>query len=122
MKIIVLPFLSLLLITSAVSIQDMIAAFKKGDPEALGEFFDDTVEITLSGNTGSFTKNKAERIVKDFFKEISVKGFDVIHKSESSGSQYFIGNLLSQNGTYRTTIYIRTKGGKQVIQEIRFEK
>lgn len=113
--------LSLIIFTSATSLQDMITAFQKGDASAISQFLDNRVEITISGETESYDRNKASAIITSFFNGIAVSGFQIIHKSESSGSQYFIGNLKSNKGTYRTTIYVKTKNGKQVIQELRFE-
>jgi hypothetical protein len=51
-----------------------------------------------------------------------VTNFEVIHQSESAGSQYCIGNLTTSNGVYRTTIYMKQKGEKELVQELRFEK
>ncbi len=51
-----------------------------------------------------------------------VQRFDVIHKGENAGSQYCIGTLVTRAGPYRTTIYMKQRGDKQVIQEIRLEK
>ncbi|HET7115772.1 MAG TPA: DUF4783 domain-containing protein, partial [Hanamia sp.] len=67
-------------------------------------------------------KSKAEGVISDFFKTNPVKGFKVIHQGENAGSQYCIGNLMTGNGLYRTTIYTKQKGDVQVIQELRFEK
>ena len=60
-------------------------------------------------------------IIKDFFSAKGVKNFTVIHKGEKGGSQYCIGNLITRSGTFRTTIYLKQKGDKQIMQEISFE-
>jgi Domain of unknown function (DUF4783) len=47
--------------------------------------------------------------------------FQVKHKGENSGSQYCIGTLATKNGSFRTTVFMKQKNDKQVLQEIRFE-
>ncbi|MBK6634090.1 MAG: DUF4783 domain-containing protein [Chitinophagaceae bacterium] len=49
------------------------------------------------------------------------KSFTVIHKGENSGSQFCIGTLVTKTASYRTTIFMKQKGDKQVLQGITFE-
>lgn len=107
---------------TAISFSEILEAIKKGDATEVAKFFDTTVEITLPGKSNSYSKSQAEIVLRDFFNSNSVKDFEIIHKSESAGSQYCIGNLKTSNGQYRVTIYMKQKGDKQVLQEIRFEK
>lgn len=107
---------------TAISFSEILEAIKKGDATEVAKFFDNSVEITLAGKSNSYSKSQAEIILRDFFNSNSVKDFEIIHKSESAGSQYCIGNLKTSNGQYRVTIYMKQKGDKQVLQEIRFEK
>ena len=71
--------------------------------------------------SNSYSKSQGELVLKDFFASNPVKGFEVIHKGENAGSQYCIGTLQTKNGTYRTTIFMKKKEDKQVLQELRFE-
>ena len=103
------------------SIDEVVNAFKTGNVSVIAKFFDNTVEISLPGKSNSYSKSQAEMVLKDFFTNNGVKGFDVIHKGENAGSQYCIGNLVTRAATYRTTIYMKQKSDKQVLQEIRFE-
>ena len=103
------------------SIDEVITAMKAGNSADIAKFFDNTVEINIPDKTNNYSKSQAELVLKDFFSSNSVKGFDVIHKGENSGSQYCIGTLITKNGSYRTTIFMKKKGDKQVLQEITFE-
>lgn len=105
-----------------ISFTEILDAFKKGDAAEVAKFFDNSVEITLSEKSNSYSKSQAELVLREFFNSNTVKDFEIIHKSESVGSQYCIGNLKTSNGQYRVTIYMKQKGNKQVVQEIRFEK
>ncbi len=102
-------------------IDDIVAALKSGNVTLMAKYFDNTVEITLPDKSNSYSKNQAEVVLKDFFTLHQVKGFEVLHKGENAGSQYCIGVLQTKNGSFRTTVYMKQKGDKQMLQEIRLE-
>ena len=104
------------------SIDEVIAGMNKGNSTEIAKFFDNTVEINMPDKSNSYSKSQGELVLKDFFNSNSVKAFEIIHKGENSGSQYCIGTLLTKNGSFRTTIYMKKKGDKQVLQGITFEK
>lgn len=114
---------SLMLTSFTVSggLEDIISALKAGNASQIAKYFDNTVEITLPDKSNSYSKSQGEMILKDFFSNAQVKSFEVMHKGENAGSQYCIGTLVTSNGTYRTTVFMKQKGDKQTVQEIRFE-
>lgn len=107
--------------TITISIDEVVTAMKAGNAAQVAKFFDNTVEITMPDKGNSFSKTQAEIVLKDFFINNPVKGFDVIHKGQNAGGQYCIGTLLTKNGSFRTTIFMKQKGDVQVLQELRFE-
>ncbi len=107
--------------TLFTSIDEVVTALKNGDAVLIARFFDNTVEITMPDKSNNYSKNQAEVVLKDFFNTNGIKGFDVIHKGENAGSQYCIGTLVTKNGSFRTTVFMKQKGDKQLLQEIRFE-
>ncbi len=107
--------------TAALRIDEVVAAMKAGNAAQVARYFDQAVEINLPDKGGSYSKSQAEIVLKDFFANNPVKGFEVIHKGQNAGSQYCIGTLLTRNGSFRTTIYMKQKGDLQVLQELRFE-
>lgn len=94
---------------------------RTGNASAVAKFFDNSVEISMPDKSNSYSKSQAELVLKDFFASNAVKGFEIIHKGENAGSQYCIGTLQTKNGSYRTTIFMKQKGDRQVLQELRFE-
>ena len=104
-----------------IGIDEVVNAVKSGNAAQVAKYFDNTVEISLPDKSNSYSKSQAEIVLKDFFANNPVKGFDIIHKGENAGSQYCIGTLLTKNGSFRTTIYMKQKGDVQVLQELRFE-
>ncbi len=103
------------------SIDEVINAMKTGNSAEIARFFDNTVEINMPGKNNSYSKSQGELVLKDFLNSNIVKNFEVIHKGENSGSQYCIGTLMTKNGSFRTTIFMKQKGDRQVLQEITFE-
>jgi hypothetical protein len=108
--------------TVTTGIDEIVTALKGGNASQVSKYFDKTVDITLPEKSNSYSSSQAEMILRDFFMINPIKGFQVIHKGENSGSQYCIGTLLTKTSTYRTTIFMKQKGDKQILQEIRFEE
>ncbi len=59
--------------------------------------------------------------IKDFFTHNGVKGFELKHKGTSTGGYFAIGTLQTNSGNFRTNIFMKTKSGKDVVKEIRFQ-
>jgi hypothetical protein len=60
-------------------------------------------------------------IIRDFFTTNRVQNFQVKHKGENSGSEYCVGILKTTNGDFRTTLFMKLKGDRQMLQELRFQ-
>ena len=117
----IIASLSMISFTIALDIGDIIAALKTGSAAGIAKNFDNTVEITLPGKTGSFSKSQADLILRDFFENNTVKSFTILHRGNNGGSEYCIGTLATKTGNFRTTVYMKQKADKQALQEIRFE-
>jgi hypothetical protein len=109
-------------LTSFVSVDEVESAIKNGNASQLSKYFDNTIEITLTDKSNTYSKSQAELVLKDFFNNNVVRGFEIVHKGNNAGAQFIIGTLETKNGEYRTTIYMKQKGDKQLLQELRFEK
>ena len=124
MKKLLLSLVTFILVCSFVSLSftEVVKAIKSGNSAEVSKYFDNTVEITLPEKSNSYSKSQAELVLRDFFAINSVRDFEILHKSDTPGSQYCIGNLQTDNGTFRTTIFMKQKGDKELVQELRFEK
>jgi hypothetical protein len=107
--------------TKTQDLNDVINAIKAGNANSVSKFFDNTVEISLSGKSNNYSKSQAEAVLRDFFTSNLVKSFSIVHQGESGGSQFCIGTLVTNHGTYRTTVNLKQKGEKRMLQEIKFE-
>lgn len=104
------------------SIDEVISAMKTGSSADIARFFDNTVELNMPDKSNSYSKSQAEIVLRDFFNTNSVKTFTVNHKGENAGSQFCIGTLVTKGSTYRTTVFMKLKGDKQLLQTITFER
>lgn len=103
------------------SIDEVIGALRSGNSTQLSGYFDDNVELTLPDKSDSYSKAQAQLIVKDFFGNNGIKGFELKHKGDSPGGHFCIGTLQTSAGNFRTNVFMKVKNGKEVIKEIRFQ-
>ena len=104
------------------NIDEVINALRSGNSSQLSGYFDDNVELTLPDKSDSYSKAQAQLIVKDFFANNGIKGFELKHKGDApSGGHFCIGTLQTNAGNFRTNVFMKTKNGKEVVKEIRFQ-
>jgi hypothetical protein len=103
------------------AIDGVISALRSGNSSQLSAYFDDNVELTLPDKSDSYSKAQAQLIVKDFFSNNGVKGFELKHKGDSPGGHFCIGTLQTNAGNFRTNVFMKTKSGREVVKEIRFQ-
>jgi hypothetical protein len=108
---------------SAQDFDNIVNGFKNGDASTIAKNFEGNVEITIKTGSTSYSKSQAEMVLKSFFAAHKPKTFTLAHEGTSpQGSKYFIANLTSAAGNYRTYVYAKTVKTELVIQEIRFEE
>src|SRR5579871_933663 len=116
--------LALLLISfkaSFYNIDEVAGAIRTGNASQLSSFLDNRVDISLPDLSDTYSKSQAELIIRDFFSTNRVQNFQVKHKGENGGAQFCVGILKTANGDFRTTLFMKMKGDKQLLQELRFQ-
>ena len=106
--------------TQPNTLDDVVVALRSGDADGLSKYFDDNLELTLPVKSDSYSKAQALVILKDFFGNNSVKGFELKHKGDSPGGHYCVGTLQTKSGNFRATVFMKAKSGKEVINQLRF--
>jgi hypothetical protein len=98
-------------------------AIKKGDYKTLAKYFNQTIELTIPGNEGTYSKTQAEMIIKDFFNKYPPKNFIVKNTGKAkSDMTYIIGDLITDKATFRTYYLLIEKSGSYYIQQLKFER
>ncbi len=102
--------------------KNVTEAIRKGNSSELAAFFNSSIDLTVQGKEGTFSKAQAEQIVKEFFLKNTPKSFNIKHQGNSSdGSNYVIGTLVTNNGNFRVYFLIKSISGKLFIQQLQFE-
>lgn len=107
--------------TQLAPIDDVVGAMKNGNAGLLSKYFDQTVEISLPDRSDAYSRTQAEVVLKDFFQTKGVRSFEKEHQSGNGGSVFCIGTLTTRSGSYRTTIHMKMRSDRQLLQEIRIE-
>ena len=99
-------------------------AITQGDANALAQFFDEDVEVTILNEVNIYSRAEAKEAVSKFFSKHPPKTYSQVHQgtSKGQGGQYCIGNLIVPSGKFRVYIYLKKSNSKYWIQELRFEK
>ncbi len=105
------------------SLTAITSAISSGDADALGRYFDANVEVAIKDAEKTYSKTEAVKVVKDFFVKNKPGNFKQVHQGASKGqdSQYIIGNLTANTGSFRVYVFMKVNSGNNVIQEIRFD-
>jgi hypothetical protein len=103
------------------TLDDITYAIRLGNAGELSRYLDSRVDISLPEKSDNYSKIQAEMIIRDFFSTNGVRNFVVRKMGFSGGAEYCVGVLQTRNGDYRTTLFTRQKGDKQLLQELRFQ-
>ena len=87
-------------------------------------YFDNSIDLTFSDETNTYSKKQAEIILQKFFSKVEPKSFNSKRSGESkyNNSKFSIGFLSTSNGEYKVYIFFIQKGKNYYIKEMRFEK
>jgi hypothetical protein len=107
--------------TTGAEMENIVVALKSGNASDLSRFFDSRIDLTLSDKSDNYSRVQAEMVLRDFFSNNAVRNFQLRYKGENNGSRYCIGVLQTRSGDYRTRLFMKSKGDKQVVQEITFQ-
>ncbi|HKJ79474.1 MAG TPA: DUF4783 domain-containing protein [Prolixibacteraceae bacterium] len=120
-------FLSTVMISVATTAKsqipdEIILSLKSGNAKVLSDYFNQNVELVVLDNDNVYSKAQAQQIVGNFFNSHTPNGFSVIHNGGKEGAKYVIGNLTTNNGTFRVYFLLKQNQGKDYIHQLRIEK
>lgn len=97
------------------NIDDIASTFRYGSSKDLARFFDQGIDINITGNHGDYSKNQAELVMRDFFKKFPPVDFSILHKGNGSDQIInYIGAYSSGNSEFR--VFIRGKKSENNIR------
>ena len=104
---------------------EIILSLNSGNAKTLSKYFNDNVELVILDNDNVYSKAQAQQIVGNFFSRyipVEDNAFKIIHDGGGEGAQYVIGNLKTQNVTFRVYFLLKKDKGKDYIHQLRIEK
>ena len=115
-----LPLLFVMPFLASAQNASVDAALQKGNADALTAHFAKSVELLLLGVEHSVPGSQATALLKDFFTDKGVKGYQQNHvnAAQNGRSSHTIGDLFTTAGTYRISIFY---DAAKKISEIRIE-
>ncbi|MCX6281419.1 MAG: DUF4783 domain-containing protein [Bacteroidetes bacterium] len=123
---VILFFLWLLLPGHAICQTDpssaITEAIKKGNSAELGKYFNEMVDLSIPGIKDSYSKQQAERIVKDFFSNWPVNSITISKEGSSpDGSKYTMGDLRSGGKKFSLFFLLRKSNGEYRIFQLHIQ-
>ncbi len=103
------------------SANGIVEAIKLGDASSLSKFFNANVELVVIDKQGVFSKAQTQQIMKNFFLKHKPQKFVLAHEG-GKGAKFLIGKLITDNGKFRVSLFLKKKDGGIIIHRFRVEK
>jgi hypothetical protein len=101
---------------------DIAAAFRSGEAKQVSKFFADNVDMVVLDKEEVYSRSQAELILKGFFTKHAPKSFNIVHNGVSkNGSKFAIGSLVTANGNFKVTFFVKKEGDSYLIHQLRIE-
>lgn len=101
---------------------EIILSLQNGNSKVLSEYFNPNIELVVLENDNVYSKAQAKQIVNNFFTSHIPESFNILHQGGKEGAKYVIGNLKTNNGSFRIYFLLKKNGGKDYIHQLRIEK
>lgn len=101
---------------------DIAAAFRSGEAKQVSKFFADNVDMVVLDKEEVYSRSQAELILKGFFTKYPPKSFNIVHNGVSkNGSKFAIGSLVTGNGNFKVTFFVKKENTSYLIHQLRIE-
>jgi hypothetical protein len=107
--------------TDIYNLDAVATAFRSGNVNKLSPYLDIRVDISLPEKSDTYSKSQAEMVIRDFFNTHGVRNFKIVRQGQNNDYIFCTGLLQTFSGDYRTTLFFKQKGEKQLLQDIRFQ-
>ncbi|MCW0482633.1 DUF4783 domain-containing protein [Gaoshiqia sediminis] len=101
---------------------EVVLSLKTGNASTLSSYFNQNIEMVVLDQDDVYSKAQAQQIVTNFFSQHKAQGFSIIHQGGKEGAKYAIGNLSTNQGTFRVYFLLKNDGEKAYIHQLRIEK
>ncbi len=104
--------------------REIASALDKGNARDVAKHFGNTIDLKIPGNEGTFSRNQAELILRNFFTRQLPESFSIEHQGPSrDGSVYVIGMYTSKTGkTFRTYFLLKRISDQMVLHLLQMDE
>ncbi|MCX7696697.1 MAG: DUF4783 domain-containing protein [Bacteroidales bacterium] len=97
-------------------------AIATGDASQLATFFAPTIQLSIPGNKGEFSKVQAEILMKDFFSSYPPVSFEVVSEGRNGDNSFYtIGKYFTQSRSFNVYYVVEKKGNSIQMHILKFE-
>ena len=101
------------------AVSAIVECFSRGDAEALSQWFDDNLEMSIFMDSNIASKVQAKQIMKAFFKDNEPKSFRIDNTIERANLKYFLADLDSGAHRFNVVIFLSGRKDSYLIQQIK---
>lgn len=101
---------------------EVVVSLKTGNASTLSNYFNENIEMVVLKHDDVYSKAQAQQILSSFFSQNKAQEFSIIHTGGKEGAHYAIGNLTTNNGVFRVSVFMKSAGNKAYIHQLRIEK
>ena len=94
-----------------------------GNTDILARNCHNNIEVITDKVSGSYSRNQAKFVLKQFFVDYPANDFSYLHHGSSpAGAKYAVGKYESRKGIFRVSLKFRNQGSNLFIDSIQFTK
>ncbi len=103
--------------------QQVTNAITSSNAKDLATFFATSVNLTLPGVDGTYSKTQAEMLLKDFFSHHKPVSFKISHSGESrEGARYSVGKIITSNKKFNVYFLMKDVNNQSLIIQFQVEE
>ncbi len=89
--------------------------FEQSNHQGISDIFDDTLEVSINHKDGTYGKQQATAMLRDFLSQHRPSGFTIKHTGASQGQSYYaVCEMKEQMNTWQVYLLLNTEG--KIIQ------
>lgn len=100
----------------------VVQSLGSGNAPALAADLMPSVDLTLPDASDFYSKAQAQQILRKFFDGHAPKEMTIAHQGNNRmGESYYIGKLVTANGDFRVTFFLKRSGEVFLVKQLRIE-
>ncbi|MDX9931913.1 MAG: DUF4783 domain-containing protein [Bacteroidales bacterium] len=97
-------------------------AIRSGDASKLASCFAPTIQLSVPGKKGDFSRTQAEIIMRDFFAQYPPSSFSVNSEGKTSGTNFYtLGSYVSGSVRFKVYYVIQKADSEITLHILKFE-